>query len=407
MFHAHFLHRSLFLLHVKVAWCNCLNLSISSCEIQTLSIKSLQEVFREAPAAWHGSPPLPSEFLSNLGLSIQPLRCTASAHIVLAAARANYVECVQGYEAPQFRPPHTSTLTKSPSLEMTPPTPAGRVSLLQVLHRTDTLLLRTSHLFSTPRGTDITLQTLQYLLSLLRLLLHRRLAVQLQQLTSSIADSAATALLPGETLLADFPVPLALARLARAARATKNAEELLSDYRIFARLWGLLGVYKWGRSLLAEGAAPRDAMLRWLEYAQVAANVGFQALENGAYLSQKGILVWEGWEGERGAARRARWWVWSSRFWAAHVGLEFMRLLYARTLKRREVEKARKDGNAIESGEDENIWRRNLIVNSAYAPMTLHWSFEDGLFSDVSIGICGSVAGVMGFRELWKSTALC
>lgn len=283
--------------------------------------------------------------------------------------------------------------------------PSARKSLLRAILRTDAVLIRVSRLFSTPRGTDITLQTSQYLLSLVRLLLQRRLNAQLQLLATSIADSASAALLPGETLLADIPVSPVLGTLARSLRATKNAEELIGDYRVFVRLWGLLGVYTWGRSLLVEGVAPRDKTLRWIEYAQVAANAVFQALENTAYLAQKGILLGEGWEGEKSVARQTHLWLWSSRFWAAHVGLELLRLVRLRNMRQKEIQQRVQDGESIKIKERERVWRQNLIVNAAYAPMTLHWSFEEGLFSEASIGLCGSLVGLIGFRNLWNSTA--
>ena len=50
-------------------------------------------------------------------------------------------------------------------------------------------------------------------------------------------------------------------------------------------------------------------------------------------------------------------------------------------------------------------WWNEVLVNAAYAPMTLHWSFEGGLLPEGVIGALGMVAGGLGLREAWRSTA--
>lgn len=55
-------------------------------------------------------------------------------------------------------------------------------------------------------------------------------------------------------------------------------------------------------------------------------------------------------------------------------------------------------------GEDEKWWR-DVTVNSAYAPMTVHWSLEEGLLGETWIGALGLLAGLVGFRQAWKETA--
>lgn len=50
-------------------------------------------------------------------------------------------------------------------------------------------------------------------------------------------------------------------------------------------------------------------------------------------------------------------------------------------------------------------WWRDAILNSAYAPMTLHWSTQDGVLNETWIGVLGLVAGVVGLRQAWRETA--
>jgi len=147
-------------------------------------------------------------------------------------------------------------------------------------------------------------------------------------------------------------------------------------------------------------APPKDAVQRNLAWAQVLVNIFYQILENGAYLASKGVLGWD-------EKKQTRAWVWSSRFWAAHVGFDFGRLGYDFYMRRKAASKAKetkKEGGVL-GAEEVRAWRREMAVNLAYAPLTVHWSLEEGLVSDLWVGLLGSVAGVVGFRELWKNTS--
>ena len=50
-------------------------------------------------------------------------------------------------------------------------------------------------------------------------------------------------------------------------------------------------------------------------------------------------------------------------------------------------------------------WWIDLAVNTAYAPLTIHWSLENSRFPDVGVGLCGTVAAVAQFYTAWKATA--
>jgi hypothetical protein len=45
----------------------------------------------------------------------------------------------------------------------------------------------------------------------------------------------------------------------------------------------------------------------------------------------------------------------------------------------------------------------NTIINLAYFPLTIHWSFEKSSFPDIGVGICGTVAAVAQFYAAWKN----
>ena len=195
---------------------------------------------------------------------------------------------------------------------------------------------------------------------------------------------------------------------------------LIDETRIFLRLWSLLGIYTWGVSTY--NSPPSDWILKYIAWAQVGVNAIYQALENAAFLGDKGVLR------DVPAKTRARWWVWSSRAWMAHVGLEGIRLgrewmlSHQRKIvaQRREfLNRKNKQPQAtgavattIEETEEktaewaeETRWWREVAVNAAYAPMTVHWSTEEGILGEGSVGALGIVAGYLGIREAWRKTA--
>ncbi|OCK93253.1 uncharacterized protein K441DRAFT_662039 [Cenococcum geophilum 1.58] len=321
-------------------------------------------------------------------------------------------------------PPETSPPEAEPSSPLPKSPPRMRAlhilpiqRLLTAAKSSDSLLLRLSRLFSTPSGTDSLLCTLSYTLTLLHSLLNHALTARLTSLATSIASKASEALLPGETLITTFPAPPSTQLLAHATTSSKALADLISDYRIFVRLWGLFGIYSWGRRTwttpLAAGAGRKEKLLRAVTWGQVAACAAYQALENGAYLASKGVLNTAGWSGEVGAKRQARWWVWSCRFWAAHVGLEGVRLGALWYYRRREEDEGKGVGDGEkeeklsreERRKEDRIWWCNAVSNMAYAPLTVHWSVEEGVVGDAWVGFLGMVAGAVALREEWRHTA--
>ena len=171
---------------------------------------------------------------------------------------------------------------------------------------------------------------------------------------------------------------------------------------------------------------PRDRITRAITWGQVVACALYQGLENGAYLAEKGVLGWK-------KERTARAWVWSGRAWCAYVALELARLGYEwRELKgqdrgrqrRKNMESgntqlAEKEGQVAEKGElelrmdkveDEGLkerwgkWYRDVGVNMAYAPMTVHYSLENGILGEGAIGGLGAVVGALSIGQAWKET---
>lgn len=333
----------------------------------------------------------------------------------------------------------TTTIPSDPAAEVppqpeatpTPPPPSPhptltqklRYSLLKQITRaassTDRTLVRLAKLASTPGGTDILLCTTCYTLTLVRALLSRVLERRLAQVATDIAEKADGVLFPGETLIASLPAPTSTKVMAQIVGSAKAMDDVISDFRIFVRMWGLLGIYTWARDMyhdpLPADASRKDKIIRGLTWANIVSSVAFQVLENGAYLSSKGALTSARWTGDVGKARENQWWLWSSQFWAACVGIEIIRLGVMRYYHEPAPTSVGGDGEKedkikmeerIKAEKEENwVWWKDLVSNVALAPMTIHYSLEQGLLSDIGMGISGIVAGGVLLADAWPKTA--
>ena len=115
-------------------------------------------------------------------------------------------------------------------------------------------------------------------------------------------------------------------------------------------------------------------------------------LENAAYLASHSIIPMT-------KRTETDLWLLSSRFWMAHVVLELIRLY-------REQQISRKGKDAAEkgySGTWDRKWWGELIMNLAYAPQTLHWSIEKGVFRDIAVAYFGIVAALTSIYLAWRN----
>jgi hypothetical protein len=291
-----------------------------------------------------------------------------------------------------------------------PSTPPSRPSFQTLqswaplyLKKTDLTISHLSKILSTPSGTDTVLLTICYTSLLTSSVLSSISLARIHRLALETIEKAIS-LPPNTTVIIDtHNSRIPTSRLLVTAQRLKALSSLISDFRIFVRLWGLLGIWNWGKAVM--NTPPKDLFIRRIAQLQVLVNVFYQYLENYAYLSSKGVLGWS-------PEKQNKAWIWSSRFWMAHVGLDFLRLAreYAVREERGTDDERRKDGGhgavRTDRGEREwwTKWRREMLVNGAWAPLTLHWSLEKGILGDFGVGVFGSVAGVVRFRELWKNT---
>jgi uncharacterized membrane protein YuzA (DUF378 family) len=235
--------------------------------------------------------------------------------------------------------------------------------------------------FSTASGTDSVLLFLNYSLIAVAAnldILHRKFPLLKQPSSKALSN-------PAES------------RLKSTSASLRAFTGLISDVRIFARLWGLIGIYQWGLS--SYSTPDKDATLARITYAQVAVNTVYQVLENAAYLADHKVLSIKS-----ESVNKA--WLWSSRMWMAHVFLDFVRL--GRVYQMRQEAGAPKSADyegKIKRKQEVETWWRQFCVNTAYAPLTVHWSLEQGLVGEMTVGILGTVAGIFSIKQAWKSTA--
>ncbi|KAI1354595.1 hypothetical protein F5Y01DRAFT_311794 [Xylaria sp. FL0043] len=282
----------------------------------------------------------------------------------------------------------------------------------------DAFLAHLQRCLSTPSGIDTVLQIVCYSSRLTAAVLTTLVQPALQRSATRLIALAA-ALPPSTTLIFDAKAlpSSSVAFVLNLAKRLKALSGLTSEARTILRLWGLLSMYFWGRRLVLnwrqqkkqgeDGTNTKSSATTFetsIAWSQLAACVAFQALENGVYLSSKGVLEWA-------PATQGKMARWSARFWGSFVGLELIRLFYesSRRARRTRAEKfaGGKTVAVVEREEREwaETWRKTVVRNLAWAPLTVHWSLEQGLVSELAVGALASIPSIIQIRDLWRRTA--
>lgn len=311
-------------------------------------------------------------------------------------------------DADAAAPPSVSSVP-APKARAPPPTPpsAPRASVLGALpSHTDAFLSHLHRAASTRAGADVVLLFLTYAC--------RLSGAALEALSRSVLRHSARRLvalafkLPPATtvVLSSAPAPLAATVALDLAARLRAAAGFLGEWRMMGRLWGLLGLYFAAKKLLvkslsqsSEKDAEKDAATRSeqrfdtaLAYAQTIALLSYQSAENIAFLSSKKVLGFS-------PATQAKLGRWSVRSWALYIGMELGRLL---------VERARKSGGGGVAAKDAawaREWRTDFSRNLAWAPLTVHWSIDNGPLSEMAIALLAFYPASGHMRDLWRSTA--
>ncbi|EAW19280.1 uncharacterized protein NFIA_092410 [Aspergillus fischeri NRRL 181] len=210
-----------------------------------------------------------------------------------------------------------------------------------------------------------------------------------------------------------------LARLNNRTKSTRNTtapssspqsrllalSSLMSETRYTIRLLGLVPLWTWGSATLK--SPPSDPIIRNLTLAQVAVNMVYQFLENVGYLASKGVIS-KKWIDRWGGINK--WYLWSIRAWFGHIIFQFFVLWRQVALRRRKIAsdpaKAQTKEGQEELRAEIRAWKKALVNNVCWAPLCLHWCFENGVGIPNSLsGVISFMAGAWGFYDLWAATA--
>ena len=326
-----------------------------------------------------------------------------------------------------------TTTTDLPSGDPVPsstaPTPAPKpkpLPLRELLAATpsnvDAFLAHLQRCMSTPSGIDTVLQIVGYSSRPTAAILSTLVQPALKRSASRLI-AIASALPPQATLIFDAKtLPSSSAALAlNLARKLKALSVLMSEARTIMRLWGLLSMYFWGRRLVlnlrrkkqqqqqqpgekASTTLTESKFETGLSWAQLAFFNDTATTENILFLSSKGVLdVAPKTQGKLG--------LWCARCWGSFVGLELVRLFHesSKRGKRTRAEKfaGGKTVATVEREEREwkSAWRKTVVRNLAWAPLTVHLSVEREIVSELGIGALGCIPSVIQMYDLWRNTA--
>lgn len=187
--------------------------------------------------------------------------------------------------------------------------------------------------------------------------------------------------------------------LAERARALSN---IMDDWQIITRLWGILGVWTDGKELLTglirtrDGSDefdehPRDYLIsKTIRATYVLGLFSYLLSENLAWLTRRGVL-------RKSEKSESRLMIWSLKGWGVYVFSELAQLLHDSSLTRR--------GMREEDEGSKGEWRRKLVQMLLYAPLTVHWIKGGGLFPETLASFLAAYTEYITVKELWRASA--
>ncbi|KAI0636061.1 hypothetical protein C8Q77DRAFT_1101155 [Trametes polyzona] len=201
---------------------------------------------------------------------------------------------------------------------------------------------------------------------------------------------------------------------------------IISDARMFFRIWGLLPIFQWMIAMERNPSPTRK--LRTIERLQGWSMLGYYPLEHLYYLLSHSIIpdkitlpsltAFVPFIRTRPSEKHiplnpGTLALWSTRFWAAYVVLQLAHLREDSKLLRMRERTLAKTKTGASAAEKEDIQQRKkaltteLIVNLAYLPQTIHWSTEKGIFeNELWLDLCGLIAGIASWKSGWEATAI-
>ncbi|KAH9815820.1 peroxisomal biogenesis factor 11 [Melampsora americana] len=176
---------------------------------------------------------------------------------------------------------------------------------------------------------------------------------------------------------------------------------LISEARTTIRLLDLVGVVQWWRTLKESRGSVISRILD-IERLEVLSMLVYYPLEHIYFLTAKHVLPFSA----RTASKAS---LYSCRAWATYTFLHLSYLWHCIQQLNQEEDQylegdvEKKDRKKFH--EQRAALMNGVIINLAYAPLTLHWSLSQGLYRSESItALCGIVAALGQLRAAWKAT---
>ncbi|KAH9818256.1 peroxisomal biogenesis factor 11 [Melampsora americana] len=176
---------------------------------------------------------------------------------------------------------------------------------------------------------------------------------------------------------------------------------LISEARTTIRLLDLVAVVQWWRTLKESRGSVVSRILE-IERLEVLSMLVYYPLEHIYFLTAKHVLSFSA----RTASKAS---LYSCRAWATYTFLHLSYLWHCIQQLNREEDQyleqdvEKKDRKKFQ--EQRAALMNGVMINLAYAPLTLHWSLSQGLYSSESItALCGIVAALGQLRAAWKAS---
>ncbi|KAH7926099.1 hypothetical protein BV22DRAFT_1104558 [Leucogyrophana mollusca] len=203
-----------------------------------------------------------------------------------------------------------------------------------------------------------------------------------------------------------------------AAVSFSSFASIIGDSKMLGRMWGLLPIVQWLSSI--ERNPPPTRALLTIERLQGWSMLGYYPLEHLYYLRAHDLIpatipsltTLLGRSTKRITLNTNVLAMWSCRFWALYVILQFAHLREDRkllVLREKNLKKGKglTEEDGVDLGNRWDAYWNELIANTANLPLAIHWSLEHGLYTnEIWTGALGLINGIASFRSGWKATAL-
>ncbi|KAJ1675496.1 hypothetical protein EV182_001155 [Spiromyces aspiralis] len=190
------------------------------------------------------------------------------------------------------------------------------------------------------------------------------------------------------------------------SRRLATLSGLISDYRIMMRMTDLVPMWHYVRYV--EQNPSKSQTLHAIDRLQNLLLLCYYPLEHIYWLGAHKIIPIS----DEASLTSS---IWSCRFWAGWVVVQFAHLWVERRILRKRKQACltrpcKGGANEMEAELDqiekaERDWYIQLLINAAYLPLTIHWSLRNSKFPEVLVGVFGSVAAAAQAYTKWKSLA--